>query len=90
MIEDNHKEQVLLETSITRTDDKIRKRFVIYRRVCGTHSETLKVIAEGQIYEQRNVALDRREGEGVSEQYSSFDAMLQTFSLNDIHRIECP
>ena len=59
-----------MKTQILRTDDKIRQRFVI--------RDGYRPIAKGHIYEQRNVVLTYRNGEQVSEQFSSFDAMLQT------------
>ena len=67
-----------MKEQLTRSDDKIRKQFLI----ANTHKN---VIAIGHIYEQRNVALTMRNRQGVSEQYSSFDAMLQT--LTDVKTI---
>ena len=59
-----------MKTQILRTDDKIRQQFVV--------RDGYGIIAKGHIYEQRNVALTERNGVHGSEQFSSFDAMLQT------------
>lgn len=59
-----------METKIQRTDEKIRRPFVILDR-------RDRVLMRGHIYEQRKVMLTERAGEAVSEQYSTFDAVLQ-------------
>ena len=59
-----------MKTQILRTDDKIRQRFIV--------RDGYRIIAKGHIYEQRNVMLTYRNGEQVSEQFSSLDVMLQT------------
>ena len=61
-----------MKTQILCTDEKIRQKFVI--------RDGYRIIAKGHIYEQRNVTLTERNGKQGSEQFSSFDAMLQTFS----------
>ena len=75
-----------MEQRISRTDEKMRKRFVVYSR--PTHTEIGRRLAEGHIYEQRNVMLTKRDGQDVSEHFSSVDAMLQT--LGDVYQIEFP
>lgn len=75
-----------MEHDLLRTDEKIRKRFVVYSR--PTRTEIGRRLAEGHIYEQRNVMLTKRNGEDVSEQFSSLDAMLQSFG--DVYQIEFP
>ena len=59
-----------MKTEILRTDDKIRQKFIV--------RDGHRIMAKGHIYEQRNVMLTERNGVHVSEQLSSFDAMLQT------------
>lgn len=77
-----------METKIQRTDDKIRQRFVIRGRGLpgATGVSTENRLAAGHIYEQRNVMLTKREGQHVSEQFSSLDAVLQ--SMSGIYQIE--
>ena len=69
---------------LTRTDDKIRQQFIVYSR--PTRTEIGRRLAEGHIYEQRNVMLTQRDGQPVSHQFSSLDALLQ--SLGDVYQIE--
>ena len=71
-------------TEIKRTDKKVRDRFVIYSR--PTQTEVGRRLAEGHIYEQRNVMLTKRDGQHVSEQFSSIDAVIQ--SIGKIYQIE--
>ena len=60
-----------MKTKLLNTGEKIRQKFVI--------RDGHRVIAKGHIYEQRNVTLTERNGKPGSEQFSSLDAMLQTF-----------
>ena len=75
-----------MEHKNLRTDEKIRTPFVVYSR--PTRSQIGRRLVEGHIYEQRNVMLTKRDGEDVSEQFSSLDAMIQT--MGDIYQIEFP
>ena len=74
-----------MKHNLSRTDAKIRQRFVVYSR--PTRIEVGRRLAEGHIYEQRNVMLTKRDGEHVSEQFSSLDAMLQSM-VGDVYQIE--
>ena len=74
-----------MEHKLSRTDAKIRQRFVIYSR--PTRTEIGRRLAEGHIYEQRNVMLTKRDGQHVSEQFSSLDAVLQSM-VGDVYQIE--
>ena len=71
-----------METKIQRTDEKIRQQFVILDHIARA------VLMRGHIYEQRNVMLTERSGESVSEQYSSFDAVLQTLPVAQTFTIQ--
>lgn len=73
-----------MEESLLRTDEKMRTPFIVYSR--PTRTEIGRRLAEGHIYEQRNVMLTKRDDEHVSEQFSSLDAMLQ--SMGDVYQIE--
>ena len=61
-----------MKTQLLCTDEKVRQQFIV--------RDGHRIIAKGHIYEQRNVALTYRDGVYGSEQFSSFDAMLQTIA----------
>ena len=73
-----------MKHDLQRTDAKIRQQFIVYSR--PTRTQVGYRLAEGHIYEQRNIMLTKRDGEHCSELFSSLDAMLQSFG--DIYQIE--
>lgn len=74
-----------MEAKITRTDEKIRRQFIVYARPPGG---VLHLVGEGHQYEQLNCMLTKRDGHDCSEQHSSLDAMLQSF--DDVYQIVFP
>ena len=74
----------MMNAQVKRSDAKIRQRFVIYSK--PTRREIGRRLAEGHIYEQRNVMLTSRNGQACSIQYASIDVVLQ--SIPGIYQIE--